>query len=364
MKKRIDLLINCLRGGGAEKVCVSIANGLANRGYDVRLVILDLTDEVYKDKINNKVKLVVLNKKHARNAGFQLLRYVKKEKPEKFLVFNFELAVVLLLLRKIYFLKFKVIARNINTLSLLNSQSGSNLKQYMVNLLTKFLYNKVDLVIAQSIKMSKDLIDNYKFESTKVKVVNNPVDIGIENFAKSYSKSEYDNKYILFVGRLTKQKGLDYLIEAFNICLKKMPNLKLFIIGKGDLKKELENKVNNLGIGFNVKFIDFTNDIADYYINASATVLSSIYEGFPNVLIESITLGVPVVSFDCPSGPSEIIIDDVNGKLVKYLDTQELANAITYTVNKKWDMDNIKETAKRYRYEYILDQYDEVINLL
>lgn len=94
-----------------------------------------------------------------------------------------------------------------------------------------------------------------------------------------------------------------------------------------------------------------------YYSNAKVTVLTSLYEGFPNVLIEFIALGTPVVSFDCESGPSEIILDGKNGYLVKYLDIEEFTQKLDLALKTNWDAKAIINSSKRYSKEIIVNKY-------
>ena len=123
--KKITLMISSLSGGGAESVCVSMANSFVNNDWQVDLIILNLNDEVYLKRLSDKVNLTVLNVNHARNSILPLLRYIYKKKIKTFLVFNYELAVILVILRLIFRIKIKIIARNINTLSIkIKSQFG------------------------------------------------------------------------------------------------------------------------------------------------------------------------------------------------------------------------------------------------
>lgn len=110
-----------------------------------------------------------------------------------------------------------------------------------------------------------------------------------------------------------------------------------------------------------VKFLGHKSNIEEYYTKARCTLLSSLYEGFPNVLVESIACGTPVVSYNCPNGPSEIIIDGVNGYLVDYLDIEDLYKKINKTLDEELDINLIKKSAERYYPEKIAKKYIEVI---
>ena len=116
-KKKITFAISALTGGGAEGICVNIVNAFARSGWRVDLVVLNLKDEVYVDRISKDVNLITLNVNNARYSIFPLLKYLYLKKPKTFLVFNHELAVVLVVLRFILRLNIKIISRNISILS-------------------------------------------------------------------------------------------------------------------------------------------------------------------------------------------------------------------------------------------------------
>ena len=115
--KNITFLISTLSGGGAEGVCVGIANSFANNGWKVDLVVLNLNNAAYLDRLSDKVNLVVLNTNHARFSSIPILKYIYKNKVKTILVFNYELSVVLVILRIILKLKIKIVSRSISTFS-------------------------------------------------------------------------------------------------------------------------------------------------------------------------------------------------------------------------------------------------------
>lgn len=361
-EKKVTFLINSLSGGGAQSVCINIANAIAEEGWQVDLVVLNLNNAVYINHISDKVKLIVLNVNHARSSFFKLKSYVDKEKPERFLVFNYELAVLLVIIRILFPFYFKVIARNINTLSKKRQLESDFWRKRIVAPLVDFFYSKVDHVINQCRGMDNDLLKIFPNLIDRTCVIYNPVNKVIEDAVKTinYTTVKQEN-YLLCVGRLEKQKAFHYAIEAFAKIKEQYPGLRLKIVGQGSLEFELKKLAKILGVASKVDFEGFQKNMIPYYLKARAIILTSLYEGFPNVLVESITLGKPIVAFDCQSGPREVIEEGVNGFLVPYKDKEYLLTAIKSTLDNKWKSEDIFKTAVEFRLDMISSKYQNLI---
>ena len=365
MTKKITLLISSLAGGGSESVCVTLANSFADDGWEVDLIVLNINNEVYLNHLSKKVNLVILNKKHARYSFFSLLNYIFKSKPKIFLVFNYELTVILVVLKIIFNFKIKIISRNSNTLSIkLEKFKYQNFwSKYIVLNLIKFFYQKTDHVVNQCKGMQKDLIKLYSNLEKKSSVITNPLSLNIENYCKIYDLRKIDKQnYILCVGRLEEQKAFHFAIDAFASIKNKFPNLRLKIVGQGSLEKMLKQQVIDLKIQNIVDFEGFQKNLIPYYLYAQATILTSIYEGYPNVLIESIALNTPVVSFNCPNGPSEIIKDGINGYLVNYMDNDDLKKKILTLLSKKFNRKDLKNSLEKNQIKNVIKKYENIIN--
>ena len=328
---KITLLISSLGGGGAEGVCVSIANKFANNGWKVDLVVSNLINEIYLNRLSENINLVVLNVKHARYTSIPLLKYIYKNNVKTILVFNHELAVILVMIRIFFKLKIKIISRNISILTIKIEQLKSQnfWKRNIVRPLIKFFYNKIDYVINQSVAMQEDLISIYPKISQNSSVIYNPISSHIVNYANNNDLNKVEKKnYLLCVGRLENVKALDYAIDGFIGIADTFPNLRLKIIGKGSMEQKLKQKVIDCKIQSKVDFEGFQKNIVPYYLYARATIQTSHYEGYPNVLIESIAMNTPVVAFDCPGGTKEIIKNGINGYLVKQHSVEDLKKKI------------------------------------
>lgn len=355
---KITAFIADLSKGGAQGVFVTVVNYLYNHGYEVEIVTQNLEDAIHQKNINADIKITSLEVGSAKELLSPLVHFLKENTVEKALVFSPEFAVFLYWAKKITKKEFPICARCINTLSYEYKHAESFFRKYVTHLFVKIFYSKVDKAIAQSQGMGEDLIKNYGFKKQQVHVINNSLAVKFEKelLAKENIVKE---DYILFAGRLEKQKGLEMLLDAFS----KLNNnvIKLRIVGTGSQREYLEQLAIEKGIKERVEFMDYTEDIQKLYKNAKITVLSSLFEGFPNVLVESIACGTPVVSFDMPSGARDIIVEGENGYLVEYLNVEKFANAVDMALEKEWNYDTVKQTVHRFRQEIIMRQYTELL---
>lgn len=356
--KKITLLINSLGGGGAERVCVTLANKLSEMGWIVTVVLLHTKNAVMLEHLSRDVKFDVLDVENARYSFVALTRYFSTIGGTKVLVFNHQLACILVLLRCLKRIDVTVIARNISNLSKKKQLEESFWHKYFVSFFVKLLYRKVDAVVCQSALMLQDLKDNYAISPEKMTVINNPVSPNIEAAAKDAYTSE---RYLLCVGRLEPVKAFHHVITALSLLAREYPDLKLKIVGKGSLEHQLKALCETSGLHDRVFFEGYQSEVAPYFANAIATVLTSQYEGFPNVLVESITMGAPVVAFDIEGGVGEIVIDGVNGYLVKDRDAWDLACKIKLVLSGGLSTDNIKKSSERYSSAAIVSQYERVL---
>jgi len=189
----------------------------------------------------------------------------------------------------------------------------------ILKFLIKKIYNKANKVIAVSKVLKNDLIENYNIDRNRINVIYNPYDIEkIIKMSKKPLKKEYRNIFsnttIVNMGRLTKAKGQWHLLRVFKKVKEKIPDLQLVILGKGELEEYLINLTNKLNLSASVHFLGFQNNPFNFIAKSDLYVFPSLFEGFPNALVEAMTCGVPVISADCKSGPREILAPNSNIK--------------------------------------------------
>jgi len=173
---------------------------------------------------------------------------------------------------------------------------------------------------------------------------------------------------VLAAGRLTSQKGFDLLIDAFAPVARAHPDWTLKIFGSGPLRDELQQQIDRLGLGARVRMMGRTRRMGDELAKASVFALSSRYEGFGMVLIEAMSAGVPVVSFDCPRGPGEIVHDGEDGFLVPAVDVPAFAAALERLVGDEALRRRLGaaalRTAARYDPETVGRRWDALLDVL
>lgn len=179
--------------------------------------------------------------------------------------------------------------------------------------------SKYDHVIC----LSKEVLKRWRRHISDVTQIYNPITI------TKTKEPDYSSKRVIAVGRLDGQKGFDLLIEAWKLVYERFPDWSLDIYGEGDLREPLQRQIDGLGLSGSIVLRGRTQNISQEYARHSIMVLSSRFEGFGLVLCEASACGIPQVSFNCESGPSEIIEDHKSGILVKRVgDIHGLASAL------------------------------------
>ena len=221
--------------------------------------------------------------------------------------------------------------------------------------LEKLMYQKADKIICVSQDTASVLKKEYQIKKSKTAVIPNGVNLSYFEPLKNIKK---ESKGLIFVGRLDKRKGIDWLIEAVPLIKRKIPRVKLFVAGGGKFRNELEKEVVNHKLEKNIVFLGFIRDeeLSEWYNRAEATIIPSVFEGFGIIAIESMACGTPVLATNV-QGIREIIDDGKNGILVNYGNKKALAEkAIKLLKNKSLRDKLTKEglkTAKKYDWERI-----------
>jgi len=360
---KVAFLIPSFEGGGTERVIITLANGFAKRGIDVFIISLN-SKGAYQNEVNENVKIEILNTKRTIFSFIKIKNFLDKENPNILFSSIAHLNIFIIIVKRIMVKSDrKFVIRESNTLSEI-MKSNNNLKNIILCKLIRIFYPKADLIVSPSQGVADDLMKNYGIDKNKIKVIYNPID---HKFLLNMAKEPVDNyfinnkspeKVIIGIGSLTKQKNFSSLIMAF-YNIKRHHNYKLIILGEGKERSKLESLIERLNIRDCILMPGFVKNPFKYLINANVFVLSSIYEGLPNVLIQALLLGVPCVSTKCKSGPEEILNFGEYGQLVRINDHVEMSDAILNVLEGRLKQKNINGLEKKYNINKIINNYLE-----
>ena len=359
-QKKIILFMPSVEGGGVEKNFFIIANYLAKK---LDKVFLITAEKNLENNLKN-IDIIYPQSNFWRNKGrirkylvciFNLIQILIKNK--NILVFSFQANLYAIFVCKI--LNTKIISRS-------NSSPTGWSNNFFKKLLYKIGLNLADKLIVNSIEFKNEM--KKKFSVDPIHIYNPLNQKEIINLSKKKVKKIFKNDAlkIINVGRLVDQKDQITLLKALKN-LKYKINYNLIIIGRGKNKDIIEKYTRQNKINKFVK-VFYTSNPFPYIKDSELFVLSSTFEGLPNVLLEAITLKKFVISSDCPTGPREILDNEKGGFLFKVGDYESLSKKITqYTKNKKSLEKKIKYSNKRlirFDYKKNLNKYLKVVNSL
>lgn len=357
---RIAILLPDLRGGGAEKVALNLANAFVKRGLAVDMVVMAKTG-VLVSSLDPRVRVVDLEAVRMRGLLRPLMRYLRAERPDALLACMWPLTVIAVLARKLTRVSTRiVVAEHISWI--IAQKRYPLLHRFMLRTSVCFLFPAAHAVVAVSQGVADDLAAVSGLRRSSITVIYNPiVGAAIEAVmddppaakAPAWDSAEIR---ILNVGTLKEQKKQALLLRAFCI-LRKQMNAHLLILGEGELRSELEALVDDLGLRDSVSMPGFVRNTGPYYRRADLFVLSSAWEGLPTVLIEALEAGTPIVSTDCRSGPREILCDGKYGRLVPVGDAEALATVMLASLRDRPDSEALKARARDFSVEKIATQY-------
>lgn len=312
IKPKLLIFINTLQSGGAERVVSLLLEHLKD-DFEIHLT---LYSNIVEFAIPPEIKVFNLNEPLIQSKVIRFLklpyiswkvyRYCKKNQINISVAFLYRPCYINALMKSFWRYKGHVIMCE-RTHQTTMQQSHSVIYRMFSKFMVMFSYKRADLVLANSYAMQTDLIENFKIK-TPVRVIYNPIDL---HFIKTHVDEETDFVFepdifhFVNVGGFRKEKNHLLLIQAFFI-LKNLP-CKLVIVGSGVMEEELKQKVYDLGLRDKVIFCGFDKNPFKYVSRSNCFVLSSDVEGFPNVLIEALACGKPVISTDCSSGPRELL---------------------------------------------------------
>ena len=362
VKPKLAIFLPSLNGGGAERVTLNLAHGLAEWGCTVDLVLAQAKGP-YLSEVQDSVRLVDLKASRVLTSLPALVRYLRREQPEALVSAMDYASIVALWARRLAGIPIRMVVNEQNTISI-SAHKSARRRQRMVPRLAKRFYPWADHVTGNSHGVADDLIQVTGLPRERIKTLYNPV---VTPDLREKARAPLNHPWfeagqrpvVLAVGRLTKQKDFPTLIRAFGQVRQARP-ARLLILGEGPDRAALEALIKQLGLVDDVAMPGFVENPYAYMRRASLYVLSSRWEGLPTVLIEALYCGPPVIATDCPSGPREILADGQHGLLVPVGDATALTQAIEAGLAGKTPHPT-EECWYPYSLEAVVDRYIDLL---
>jgi len=328
MVKKILFIDGNLNTGGAERILITLIRNAHKYGCEAEVVITGKPGSMCA-LLPNKVKVTYMNISRSRYAFWALAKYIHKSKPDSVFSVSYTSALAAVLARPLSGHNYRIVVRHCLMPKHLIENGYLNPKSVGTKI-SNLLVRKIDCVVPEHKYMQQEMLEVYGNIYKGLHYVLNPLDIDlIEEQRKEKVDFPVGQINIVTAGRIDcKVKGFDYLIQSFAKVVKENKHFHLYIIGMDAFgeQAELEKMAEKLGCGNNVHFEGFQSNPYKYFEAADLYVLSSKFEASPNVVFENLYMGNRIVATSCSP-----ILNDVlgnNGRLVKYLDTEEMAQAI------------------------------------
>ncbi len=353
MSKDLIIFMPSIEGGGVEKNLFIVSNYLSK--YIQKISIVTLSKK-YKKKFNKKVKFLTLKndfwdkigrrKKFIVSLFILLIEIIKKKR--NVLVLSFQGNIYCTLLCKLC--GVKIIVRS-------NSAPDGWSQSLTKFIFFKYIFKFADKILVNSFDFKRKFKSKFNIDT---ECIYNPLNV-FEIIKKSKQKTKFNypktKLKIINIGRFTDQKDQITLLKAVNIIKNKI-NFFLYIVGRGIERNKLENYIKDNDLEKKVKIINFQNNPFSLMKKSNLFILSSVYEGLPNVLLEAITLKKYVISSNCPTGPREILLNGKGGSLFRPRNYKQLAKLISNYATKRKKYNSKINYAHKY-----LNRFDYNLNL-
>lgn len=365
MDMKLTFVISSLERGGAERIISVLAGAWAERGEQVTLITFDDAEApAYPLHPRVVLKSLSVPNKFARNPFHALYRNVRRIRLLRRLIRQSGPDAV------ISFLDFPNIvtllaSRGLGVPVIVSERANpayDDLKMIW-RILRRLTYPRAAALVCQTNAMVALLQQKIKVAGYAIPNAVELPPAGNDGVPKC---DAVNSRKIIAMGRLVPQKGFDLLLEAFARIAGRHPEWSITVLGKGPLIGQLEAQAASLGLKNRVSFAGAVSDPFHVLRAADLFVFSSRFEGFGNALTEAMACGLPVISFDCPAGPSDIIRQGVDGVLVPAEDVAGLANTMDYLMSDAAERERLArrapEVLTRFSLERVLAMWEKVFD--
>jgi len=364
-KQKLAVFISFSGEGGVERMVSALINEFNEKGHDVDLLLIKARGG-HLQAVSDSVNKIKLGSNHSWLTLWPLVKYLRKEKPAALLAVKHRAIMVALIARRLAGVNTRIVGRlGTNVSTALEGKSG--FRKLLWHKSMQSIYPMADKLVPVSEGVSDDIRNISGIDKNKLEVIRNPV---VTNKTLKLADEPLEHPWfaanqspvILGAGRFTRQKDFPTLIKAFAL-LHQQKECRLVILGKGGDQQACRELAESLGVEKDIDFPGFDSNPFRYMRHAALFVLSSAWEGSPNVLCEALAVGTPVVSTNCPSGPFEILQNGKYGILVPVGDAEALAKAMAQTLAQPLDTDSLRQAVAEYTVERSAKRYLQALNI-
>ena len=363
--KKIIIFYPSFERGGVEIILLNLINFFLKKKIKIVLITSNIKKGIFKNKLfqsriikKKSFEIIPDRISKAFTASKVLINELQKSNTSNTIVLSLQGSSLAILVSK--FLGFKIIVRNAEDAISSTLFAENKIQSLIILFLKIILYNFSDKIISNS-KGSGNSLKKIFIKEKKIFPIYNPYLKKINN--KSNTRR---SKYLLSVGRLTKQKDFKNLILSFSFIKDQIPNYKLIIIGDGQLKNKLQYLIEHLDLKKKIILTGWKNDLKKYYLKSKLFILNSVYEGFGNVLIDAINYDLPIITTNCKSGPNEIIDYGKGGFITPIRNPKLLSKKILFCIKNykiaQKKSKYAKKNIKKFDCEMNCEKYFKLIN--
>lgn len=349
--KKVYFILSHLRAGGSERVFWILSQYFDKSIYDVSLILLDSRNPFFSTDIEG-VNIINLDSVRASNSFFKLRKLIKEERPYAIFTTGGHINTLLSLISLFVYIP-KLIGRESNVMDVMTKLSG--IKDKFWDLFVPFTYKRFNVAVCQSVEIRNSLANHYKIPQRKLVVIPNPV-LPTKISIITHPKTE---KKIIIIARLAVEKGIIRLLRMIEILPEEY---SLTIVGEGPLEHNILRIIKSLKLSNRVRSVGLVSNVTQLIASHNLLVLPSFTEGFPNVVLEALAVGIPVVAFRV-GGVQAVLKHNFNGYIVDPDDVQTFANCIIKACNQEWDHEAIKaDVNSRFGVQQVVRQYEALLS--
>jgi glycosyltransferase involved in cell wall biosynthesis len=365
MLKVITFAIGSLSTGGIGRNTINLSKYFISNGFEVDILLTTHEKEIRSELVPIGVNIVNLGNR-SRYAIFNTVKYIKSRRPDLIISAHHHIDALVIIARGISGLKNRIIIFCTFRTHRTSQLKSSTFQGILYDKIAFMLYRFADLLIANSYSVAQDIEHSKNYRPNTIKVVHNPA---WSNKFLDLSNSKapitmFNNNslpFIISAGRLTPEKDYQTLLYGFNMLRNKM-DVNLLILGAGEEKQEIENTISKLRLEGRVILMGFVTNPFPYFRQASLFVHAVRWEGFGNVLVEALGIGLPIVASVAPGGIKEVLSNGKYGELVPVGDDKQLAIAMEKMLSSPPTVEYQQKGAKEFTIEKSAERLIKLYN--